>query len=456
MSEMVAMDDQVDVRVDEKVDARSGRWRRVLRVLPYALIILGCVGLTTFHVWAYPKLGPIDEQAHIDYIFKVRDGHIPQANELMGQKALAEEACRGFDSAYVPPPCQTDGGKYAPESFQFGGVSAAAGHSPYYYAVTVIVATPISWLPGIESFITAVRIATGLWLAAAFCLLYWLTVSAGGSRMIAAFTLTFLACMPQVIHASSTVNPDATALLGGALVLAAVVRRWPRWLLLVIVAMVMLFKATNVLAVLAGALLLFIENFRAIDQKARSLRSTLRAAVNPALMVIVGGAASVAWSTIVKLRTLPEPASYVPIPGTAPTLTGLMVDFFPPTLNPPFAPFFVQSEPYIALAGLGDRLIMAIAVGGALLLSSKVLANRIAWVGLVGMIVGPTVIMLSIWVGAGALYGPPSRYGISLVPFLIVPLMLVTRSLPSRLLLGAYTVTVVAVTLLAISRTPFV
>lgn len=398
-----------------------------------------------WHVAHYPKLGPIDEQAHIDYLLKVRDGHVPRLNEYMGQEALAEEACRGFDSAYVPPPCLSEGERYDPTTFQFGGVSAASGHPPVYYGITALAAAPISVLPGISSFVTAARIATSLWLAAALCIIWWVLRRHGSSAWVAGAVIAIVGTAPQLIHASATVNPDSTALFAGALMLAAALHRWPT-LLIAAAWLVVLLKATNVLAVLAAALLVVLLGWR--DNRLRSF-------IIAGGMVFAAAAASVLWAFITHVRAIVPPDSAVPIPGRPPEIIRLLFNFLPPTGEPPLPPFFATSQPVLAFMGMTHVLLLSVAVGAALLLTAGRIERVVGWVSIVGMLLGPTVLMIAISVAANNRYTPPTRYGISIIPFLLF-CFLAARTRAAHAVLVLYAVGVTGTTVYAISRSPFV
>lgn len=415
------------------------------RAAPYLLITALAFGLTSWHVVHYPKLGPIDEQAHVDYFLKVRHGHVPRLNELMGQEALAEEACRGFDSAYVPPPCLADDARYEPTSFQFGGASAAAGHPPIYYAYTAVIAAPIGMLPGIESPVTAGRIATAAWLAAGLGFLWSALLVLGASRMGAATVVTLIALTPQVLHSTATINPDSTAVFAGGLMLwAATHRRTATWLIL-ISAFVLFLKATNVLAVLAAALYVLFDRFK---------ESRRRAILTSVGMVLAAGASAVSWTAIMRIRALPVPDSAVPIPGVDAGIMRLALNFMPPTTSPTLAPFFVASETYLTFATVANYLLLAGVFGAALLLPLSRVESRIGWISIVGMVFGPTVIMIAIGAAANDFFSPPSRYGLALVPFIAVGLAAAANRV-AHVAMGIFVSGFFIVTVCVVSQSPF-
>src|ERR1700712_2729390 len=53
-------------------------------VLPLVLIFVICMGAVGLHASKYRHLGPLDEQAHIDYVNRLLDGHFPEMGQKLG------------------------------------------------------------------------------------------------------------------------------------------------------------------------------------------------------------------------------------------------------------------------------------------------------------------------------------------------------------------------------------
>src|SRR5580692_9544243 len=96
--------------IDEAQRIRTRRTRRgatIRKWAPALLLVVVPLFLVSLHVRAYTKLSPIDELEHIDYMFRSPGVHQVIAGTQLAQPAMREEACRGIDSAYPPPPCST-------------------------------------------------------------------------------------------------------------------------------------------------------------------------------------------------------------------------------------------------------------------------------------------------------------------------------------------------------------
>src|SRR5437660_6480466 len=134
-------------------------WLRV--AISFGFILLLSITLVGLHVRAYPKLSPIDELQHIDALYRASHGEIVRRGQLVGQEAMGEEACRGIDALFRPPPC---GGPYQPSRFQEAGINTADIHPPTYYFATVGVADLLRAVGLASNLVDAGRLVGALWL----------------------------------------------------------------------------------------------------------------------------------------------------------------------------------------------------------------------------------------------------------------------------------------------------
>ena len=207
---------------------------------------------------SYRHLSPLDEMPHIDYLIKVRDGHLVRGGERMGQVALRAQACRGSDlDNYEGPPCAK---RVRARDFPFGGFNTAYPDPPAYYLVTAAGATVVDAVPGVDDVVTAARSVGVLWLGGGLMLSFLLALQLGANRWSAAGATLIIGSTPAVAHATATITSDAPGLLVGAalcLVAVAFVRGRVRWWWLVpAAAATTAMKATGLLVV--GLVVVFL------------------------------------------------------------------------------------------------------------------------------------------------------------------------------------------------------
>ena len=129
----------------------AGRGRSPLlrrrELVTWSLLWVAVAALVVLpYAHTYRHLSPLDEMPHIDYLIKVRDGHLVRGGERMGQVALRAQACRGSDlDNYEGPRCAKH---VRARDFPFGGFNTAYPDPPAYYLVTAAGATVIDAVPG--------------------------------------------------------------------------------------------------------------------------------------------------------------------------------------------------------------------------------------------------------------------------------------------------------------------
>jgi len=397
----------------------------------WSLIAFGSIGVLAIvavllHTVAYPQVSPIDELQHIDYVYKVTSGELLERGELIGQEALREEACRGLDYPWDLPPCNSS--SFDPSDFPESGITTAEIHSPVYYGVTGVVARAGLLLPRVDSLVTTARAASGLWLLVGLAVT-WLAMGEMGLRVAQRMTaLLIVVALPTVIHAASTVNPDASALAvgGGLLWLMLRVERGasPGWLLGVSAGVAVLLKATNVVAV--GVVVLY--GLVRIYQE-RSDRVAMRG-YGISLVWILGGTfvASAGWlAARALINELPREAN----PQIERFSVGALVpaQFFESlgeTLFPGrgYLPAFLAGSLAVALATLGGLILIG---GAAAAVTDGAAASRRAALGtavVVGLVLAAPAFVLINFFLSGTYVPIPARYGLSAVPVLAVTLAL--------------------------------
>lgn len=402
------------------------------------LLTLVAVVLVGTHVASYDAFSPIDEFQHYDYVVRVLSGELVQTGERVGPEAMAEESCRGVDApGVVLPPCgATD--QQRPEAYQELGFNTASGHSPLYYALTAGPARLLTAASPLSLF-SASRLVGALWLAGGLLLV--LAVGRELRVPVPALVGTCLwaAGSPALLHSLSTVNPDSTALVAGGLVLLAGLRwdggRWPLWALCASAALATALKVTNVLGVLAVAVFLLLR------APGTTALARLRGRVAPLLALGASALApQVVWTLYTGATAVVDPATIPMTQRFAVPSIGLrdLLGNVSAVVNPTtgYTPGFLAVSAFVSLsaAALGWLLLggmVGAALGGVEDGARLDLARANLLLALVG---GPLIVVLT-YLGAGAYFPVPARYGLSLLPGSLVLVACLARGRAAGLVL---------------------
>lgn len=409
-------------------DRRPGL-RRVHQLVVPVLLVLAAVVLVSVHVDAYTEVGPIDEMQHIGYLYEVPD--VVVAGDRVGQQALEQVACRGLDAKFALPRCGVE--PYPAPLFPEAGFNTAYLHPPTYYAITRVIAGGVAALNGITDLVTAGRLAGAVWLAAGLVLSYAAGRRLGATPLQLLGPLLLVAASPAVLMPSATVNPDAASLAvgGGCLLLVVLWTRRSgrmRWGLLVVAGVVAeVVKVQNLVVLLALALFLLLPVISEDRTTRRPLLFSRALAVVtlavPAVVVAAG------WTVAVRLLAATPPAD-VPMSRRfavdSLTASDLVLDagrFLTPLANPYTPPPLEGATTSAAL------LLTSVLLAAGLVASSvfddhrgptRFLGTAVAVVGLLG----PPFLVVLIFVTQGLYFAIPDRYGLTLVPMMVVLLAL--------------------------------
>jgi len=271
------------------VSRLDGRFPRALSMVLLAATVLVLDVATTR---TESSVSAVDEREHIDHLIRASRGDVPRDGLILSQPTLRELCSRG--SEYIEwPPCKP--GRLDPADYAVGGVNVAAD-TPFYYLVTGPAARLLRAVtPGWESLVTWGRVLGAAWLLLGFYLVLRIGDQFEIPRWPLASALILVAALPIVLAASTTITPDASAIVVGAGCLLAALT-WERtghvgWLVVagLISATAVLFRTTNGVGVLVVIAYL---GFRALARarkqtrgEARSLRQYAVAAVALALSV---------------------------------------------------------------------------------------------------------------------------------------------------------------------------
>lgn len=442
--------------------ASASTMRAGLRSSSLLLVVLALSALLiVLHVKRFTLLSPIDELQHIDYLEKASRGELVRRGDKVGNVAMREEACRGIDApGFVPPPCHTVA--LQAQDFQEGGYNTAWIHPPLYYAITGVVARALLRLPGIDSLVTAGRLANIIWLGPAVILLWVLLAELGLASSTRLAALTLLIASPGVLHSVATINPDATALASGAAVLLAAVL-WERGSLplsgLVVIAFAGLaLKPTNVLGVgVAVAYLLARATQRPEESPGTASPSWRRLTLGAAALVAGAVISGAIWMAVQKsvarvdLLSIPmnqrfhvSTLSLGQVLGEVPAAMTPLHDAY---LSPPLRTHTISSFVWVTEWLLLGASLGAVALAGR--------GSRLAAFGAATLLLmaatGPLLVAVN-YVSFRAYVPIPPRYGLSIVPALGVVLAGLLQKPPVTALVGALAAGSALSTLLALAR----
>lgn len=412
------------------VNAGLGRARILSTAAAIVLLTLGLV-LAMVHVGQYRLLSPIDEWAHIDYLYKAADGSIVRRGDLLGQGAMRELACRGIDAEFGEIPCRP-GGTYHPSEFYNLKHSQADHNPPTYYWLTAAAGRVVMGF-GEDNLVDAGRVVGGLWLGLGL-LVFWLAARRLQISPLARGALIVLmGVTPAVVHASSTINTDATSLLAGSLVALGVIaweeRSIPAWLLAPASAFAVGTKVTGILPVLAAVAYLLIRGFARTrpvpdPKEAGGLvpngdrQASLRAAA-----ILLGGAAAslVVWLLVHRAIQRVAVSPLIAFHRVESLSLGTIFDQSGALITPirgPHLPPFLERPDVEAIVQLFNVVLIAAAFGVFLW---RVRVGRTeAWAMASGivMLTGGMALTLANFLTERIFFPIPARYGLGLLPML--------------------------------------
>ena len=257
---------------DVKIDTRTTGSRHLFRQLTSAgsrwlipiILVLASLGMswtvTSFHD---DEFSPNQEWTYLDYLEKLPDQGFIHPGEQLGAGQLNRIACDGIrDLGPVGTACDAVSDDLS--SFPQQGINTAASYSPLYFATTLLPATAIAAVTGLD-LLQSARYTGGLWLAGTMILFFGVfrsfrvpSAAILGLGMayigspLAWWTYTYI----------STDAPTAAVALGALWAARRVIDGSTRsWVLVLISVLGVLFSVTNLLAVGLVVMYLLISAF---------------------------------------------------------------------------------------------------------------------------------------------------------------------------------------------------
>jgi hypothetical protein len=426
-----------------------------------AFLAAAVILLVVLHVRAYPVVSPFDEIHHIDYLERASRGQvIVQDDDRLTQSTLHEVTCRREETALVPygvknpktfPPCGS--GHFDPDDFAWRGYNAAAPHTPDYYLVTGMTARVLRASGLIGSLVTWARLLGGAWLLLGCYLVLRAADVFGLSRLSVALALLLVIPTPALLHATATVNPDASAFVGGAALLLATLaweKRGGRHSLLLVGLAAFACASLDSTNAAAGALAVGYLAARALlssteraEDKPRSRREYIEAAAMVAAGCVV---AVVGWELVRAVFTHHVDLSHSPIHKAFDTDSlsvrqllgrGNLFALFPP-IPSPFVPAVLTTWQYSLFTGLAVVITGGAVVAGTVMASTADRRSVLSVVTLGALIVMPPIFVVYNFVAHGVYFDVLPRFGLSLLPAVVLVAARVAQGRVGRIvLLGA-------------------
>ena len=418
-----------------------------------AIVVAGVAASVALQIRGQPSFSPIDELQHFDYTLKAPSAGV-RVGEQYSAEALEAVACRGIDwpGWEVGSPELPECGDPAPDpgNSPEQGYNTAYLHTPVYYSATALAGEAIV-RAGDVSPLTAYRVLGAVWLVAGLVLVWlalgWVHVGVWPRAAV----VGLLGVSPVVVHAAAFVNPDATALLGGGLVLVALLRwesgHWPWWSLPAASAAAVWLKLTNatavgVLVVYAG-IRLWQQRHRLSDPQVRArARLGAIAASASAAVVIVSVLVWQLWQRFRGLEAQRDLPIYVNQRHDSFQWT-VLDDKLRGALTPLREQWIPTGLPRSALDPLGGVADVGLLVllGLALAFAAAKSAHRALVGGVVAAMAGVGVVsMIANYATLSRDAPVPGRYGLAILPFAAVAIApVLRRHVVAPILIGALT-----------------
>lgn len=382
----------------------------------------------------------IDEPTHADYAYRISHFQIPAAGSPIAREIRDIWACMGQER-YNLPECGEDARAW---DFPYNGENYNFPHPPVYYAIVGFPARALDAATSLN-FVEAARLTGPIWLAAGMLMLYVALRRWKVDPAVSLIAPVILMSFPRVLHASTTVNPDAVAPLAGALAVWLAARLFLEdnsgWKLpALFTGIVGVTKFISVIPFVALALLGFARALR--DRGLRGL--TRRDFVHPAAIGLSILVPYFIWEAIQAPRG--NPWWLNPLVGiNTRDVTGLPGSEWIETLFVGFnlaSDYYVQPPLDIALLVMWTRFLNVLVIGAmfaTIVAFAKEPARRsLGWLLAAGAVLYPLAVQVQAYLSTSIpqyFPNPTGRYGLALVPGAVACLVMAATKAGYRRLL---------------------
>lgn len=422
----------------------DGRLRRQWpKFVPYLLVFLVALTCSGLHMARYRQFSPIDELRHLDYAIKVSHGELTYFGDKIGEVAMREEMCRKVDLAgWADPPCGKK--KIDPVQFRDDGWQTASPHPPLYYLGAGVTARIVHGLGITDSYVEGARFFSALVTALGIVMIFHVVRRLGGSGPVAGASSLSILVFPAVLHSSGIVTPDAASLLVGASVAAAIVhfraRQFSVWWLGLIGVVAGATKLTNLFAAAAGALFLFLMSGVIGSKSYRRLAPEDRRLIIGGLLLFAGAAiTTVCWLMLDSIRATIDPSiipqNIINYFSGWPSVDFLLsrdttLRWLPPSdgyIQAKFSP-----EPVLLVRWILEIMLGGAAIAAILRVRSKEAVSIYVSCTALTAVLGAPLFSLASTKFSETLVQVQGRYGLSLLPILVVGLVSLVQSTVGR------------------------
>ena len=443
------------MRLENKA-ARFDDSRRSRLYLALAYTVVAAAATLPIIFGGGTAMSRIDEPTHADYAYRIAHFEVPVKGSPIAQEIRNIWSCMGQER-YTLPPC---GVNSRPWQFPYDGENYNWSHPPLYYAIVGLPARAIDAITPLN-FVESARLTVIAWLAGGMLMLYVALRRWRVDPAVAMIAPLLMMTFPRVLHASTTVNPDAVAPLAGALALWLAAKLFLEdsqdWVLpMVFTGLVGMTKFISVIPFVALAVLAMARAIR--DRGFRGLRRS-----DWLLPLAIGGAIVVPY-LLWQAYQAPRGNAFWenPLVGiNTRDVRGLPGSEWIETLFLGFnlaSDYYIQPPLDIALLVTWTRLLNVLVVGAmfaTVVAFAKEPARRsLGWLLMVGVVLYPLAVQIQAYGTPGIpqyFPNPTGRYGLALIPGAIACLVMAATKAGYRRLLYLLTIAGLVVVVVVIS-----
>jgi hypothetical protein len=453
-------------RLIESLEHRAARFDDSFRSRAIVAAIYGLISIAVVLPVVFgggQAMSRIDEPTHADWAYEISHFRIPAKGSEIAPEIRDIWACMGQER-YVLPDCGTSAPAWR---FPYDGENYNFSHPPLYYAVVGLPARAVAAATPLD-FVEAARLSGIVWLASGMFMLFVALRRWRVDPAVAMVAPMLLISFPRVLHASTTVNPDAVAPLAGAVALWLAARVFLEqsrdWVLpTVFIGLVGLTKFITTIPFIALAVLVVMRAVR--DKGLRGLRH--HDAVLPMAMAAALLVPYVLWEAMQAGRGDPDWAN--PLVGiNTRDVLGLPGSEWIETLFVGFnlaSDYYIQPPLDIALLIAWTRLLNMLVIG-AMLATVVAFAKEperrsLGWLLGIGAVLYPLAVQIQAYGNTTIpqyFPNPTGRYGLALIPGAIACLVMAATKAGYRratyVLAAAGLVVVIVVVSVGLQRMP--
>lgn len=404
-------------------------WSAVRRILGPLLLVLASLAVVLVHVPQHTQVSPIDEYVYIDYVAKVPTQLFVHQGEETGSYARNYLSCHGvvLYGDIARDFCNKPVGPVG--AYPYAGLTSTDIYTPLYFASTWLLAQPLLFF-GVPDLVDAARYTGFFWLAGGALLLFFtLRRLKVGDLLAAAIGLAIIGSAP-VVWSNTYVSTDSPTIFVGALLGYLLVRLQGRQVL-----------SWGLIAAASVGTLLKIQNFAAVTVVIFCLVAAAGSAawagragtplmksfirdkrlLTAALMAAVPLVLEVAWLAFRAVQSVGSGADQrAGQQVSRNVLIGEIFKFFG-TAADNAVPLGVENYSATVTSHILGWLMIA-GVLGTIAVGSRHLVTHSISLGtlILALTLGPALVVAT-WVLVGIYVPLPERYGLSLMPLMLIP-----------------------------------